>query len=116
MTEVPEKSDLIALGRRAEEVYDRAEDVIRRGKPFSMDSVDAGMGRDLWRKVLDIAPGAVAEEFPEAGRLTGIGRAATLAVDAANLESAVGSMLDLYAAIGEKVWTAATAAKGSVLE
>lgn len=108
--ERPGKSDMIEIGRRAEQVYERADQMIRRGASLSMDVVDASVGRDLWRKVAGLAGAPEPGDFPEPERLADIGRAASLALDSADLKRAAGCVLELYVAIGERVWDTAVGA------
>ncbi len=110
MTAEPSTTDAIELGRRAEAAYDRAERTLgpaaaRGGTQLA--SVDAGIGRDVWRRFCELRGETV--DFPPEAAMSALGLVATLAIDQVSAAVAEGSA-DAYAAVGARLWKAAAMA------
>jgi hypothetical protein len=107
MTLSPSRSDLIELGRRAEDSYDRAERALASAAPAvpSLATVDAAIGRDVWRRFCELRGGEV--RFPADPQMTALGHVVTLSVDRQTRRLDQGDA-EAYVAVGAAVWESAT--------
>jgi hypothetical protein len=99
----PPRKSLIAIGREAEQSYDRVElSLGRAGVRTSptLQEVDSRIGRSIWRVIADRKGIPADAEYPETTILAAIGHAATLAIDSADRGRMGGSV----ERIGSKLW------------
>lgn len=106
MTARARRAVFIALGREAEKSYDRVERSLHRGCPTNptLPKIDARIGLPIWQAIVSRGEDPDQAGKPEMATLIALGSAATLAIDFADRGRIGGSVDDVYARIGEKLW------------